>query len=224
MKTCSYCGREYPDEATVCAIDQGPLIISRPKPSISSIGTSRPARKYRPISWQSILPIGGFTLLSGLFGVGLVWLVTGLYAKMVFKTIPDQLDFAGKSMPFLITGGIIGFIVGFFVSVSVARADPKTEEEIERKYVGPSGCARIYFGAPLFVMALLSQYFERLLDKLGAKMGVYVALGVCLAIVAVSLVLYQRLPPKFVVPIGIMGWMLTLSMILWFSLFRSTAF
>lgn len=25
MKKCSYCGKEYPDEAEVCAIDQGPL-------------------------------------------------------------------------------------------------------------------------------------------------------------------------------------------------------
>ncbi|HEY4416834.1 MAG TPA: hypothetical protein VGO57_14175 [Verrucomicrobiae bacterium] len=26
MKTCSYCGRQYPDDAEVCAIDQQPLV------------------------------------------------------------------------------------------------------------------------------------------------------------------------------------------------------
>jgi hypothetical protein len=224
MKTCSYCGREYSDEAAVCAIDQNPLVISKPKPSIPTIETTPLAKKFRSISWPSILPIGGFTILAGLFGSGLAWLVTGLYAKMVFNTVEEQLDFAGKSMPFMIAGGIIGLIVGFFVSASVARADPKTEEEIERKYVGPGGRGRIYFGAPLFVMALLAQHFERLLDKVGARTGVYVALGICLVIFAVSLVLYDRIPPKLVVPIGIIGWLLTLSLILWLSFFRSKAF
>src|SRR5258706_3880657 len=28
MKTCSYCGREYPDDAIVCAIDQSLLVLS----------------------------------------------------------------------------------------------------------------------------------------------------------------------------------------------------
>jgi hypothetical protein len=36
MKTCSYCGRQYPDDATVCAVDQEPLLNvvgGQPEPS-----------------------------------------------------------------------------------------------------------------------------------------------------------------------------------------------
>jgi len=33
MKKCTYCGKEYPDEASVCAIDQEPLLSDAPAPS-----------------------------------------------------------------------------------------------------------------------------------------------------------------------------------------------
>jgi hypothetical protein len=146
--------------------------------------------------------------------------VVGFLAKIIFKDFDNQLDFAAKSMPILIAGGIICFIVGLVVSLNVAKADPKTEEEIEKKYIGLSGRVKIYLGAPVFVMALLACFFERLLDKVGAATGAYVALGIALVIIAVSLVLYDRIPAKLIIPIGIIGWMLTLSMILWFFLFR----
>jgi hypothetical protein len=32
MKTCPYCGKEYPDDADVCAIDRSPLGTAKPKP------------------------------------------------------------------------------------------------------------------------------------------------------------------------------------------------
>ena len=35
MKTCSYCGREYPDEAVVCAVDQTPLEQAKPKAALT---------------------------------------------------------------------------------------------------------------------------------------------------------------------------------------------
>jgi hypothetical protein len=39
MKKCSYCGKEYPDDATICAVDQQPLqevcppLLNRPAPA-----------------------------------------------------------------------------------------------------------------------------------------------------------------------------------------------
>jgi hypothetical protein len=33
MKTCSYCGAEYPDDAVMCAIDQTPLESNNPAPA-----------------------------------------------------------------------------------------------------------------------------------------------------------------------------------------------
>jgi len=221
MKTCSYCGKEYPDDADVCTIDQSPLVLSTPKPLTDPSGSPP---KNQPITTQSILSIGGFAVLAGLSGFGLTWLVIGFFAKGIFKNTNDQLDFAAKSMPILIAGGIIGFIVGLVVSLKVAKADPKTEEEIEKKYIGLGGRVKIFLGAPVFVMALLARFFEGLLDKVGAAMGAYIALGIALVIIAVSLVLYDRIPAKFIIPIGIIGWMLTLSMILWFFLLRPGAF
>ena len=32
MKKCTYCGKEYPEEASVCAIDQQPLVSDIPTP------------------------------------------------------------------------------------------------------------------------------------------------------------------------------------------------
>lgn len=221
MKKCSYCGKEYPDDAVACILDRSPLVFFQPK---SSAAPSNPPKKHRPITTQSALSIGGFAVLAGLAGFGLTWLVVGFWAIHIYKNIDDQFVFAAKSMPMLIAGGIIGFIVGLVVSLKVARADPKTKEEIERKYVGLGGRLQIFLGAPVFVMALFVRFFERLLDKAGGSIGTYVALGIILVMVAVSLVLYDRIPAKLVIPIGVIGWMLTLSMMLWFFLLRSGVF
>ena len=40
MKKCTYCGKEYPDEAEVCAIDQEPLESDAPVPSVVSEDSS----------------------------------------------------------------------------------------------------------------------------------------------------------------------------------------
>lgn len=36
MKQCPYCGKAYPDEYSVCAVDQNPLEASNPKPPPSA--------------------------------------------------------------------------------------------------------------------------------------------------------------------------------------------
>jgi hypothetical protein len=114
-----------------------------------------------------------------------------------------------------IIGGVVGFIVGLVISLKVANANPKTEEEIERKYVGGAGRMQIYFGAPIFIIAVLGKmFFEKLLNRAGTETGVWVAFGVALVIFMTGLILYEHVPPKFVIPIGIIGWMLTLAMIL----------
>jgi hypothetical protein len=35
MKTCPYCGKEYPDDVVVCGIDQSPLVPAKPKPILT---------------------------------------------------------------------------------------------------------------------------------------------------------------------------------------------
>jgi hypothetical protein len=43
MKKCDYCGKEYPDEATVCAVDQQPLTHGGQSPALSQKQSSSTA-------------------------------------------------------------------------------------------------------------------------------------------------------------------------------------
>ena len=204
MKTCSCCGKKYPDDVIACELDGSPLIFSK------------------PITASRILSIVGFTVLAGLCGFGTTWLVIGFLAKGIFKTVDNQFDFAAKSMPILIAGGIIGFIIGLVVSLKVAKADPKTEEEVEKKYIGQTGRMKIYMGAPVFVIVVIDGlFFESFLNTFGSAIGACIGLGIALAIIAVSLFLYDLIPEKFIIPIGIIGWLLTLSMALWFAVLQA---
>jgi len=45
MKKCSYCGKEFPDTATVCDIDGRPLLD--PNAPVPSSQTPRPSREYQ---------------------------------------------------------------------------------------------------------------------------------------------------------------------------------
>jgi len=150
--------------------------------------------------------VGAFAILAGFCGVGLTWIVVGLLANTIFKNNADK--FVSESMPVLTGGWVVGFIVGLVVSLFVARTEAKTEKEIEKKYIGSGGRGKIYLGAPLFVIAALSLLFERLAQIVGEKAVAYVALGIALIIVAMSLVLYNRIPERFIIPVGIIGWLL----------------
>jgi len=173
---------------------------------------------------QRILSVGGFSVLAGFCAFGLSWLVILIIAGIHFKTLGEKIDFWAKCMPILKAGGIVGFFIGLVISLKTAKAGPKAIAESKIKYIGFRGRIRIYMGAPIFVIALIAPFFESLLNKLGTETGVYVALGIALAIVAVSLFLYERVPAKYIVPTGIVGWLLTLSMIIWFAFLKPKAF
>jgi hypothetical protein len=224
MKTCSYCGKKYPDDAIVCELDQNPLVLFKPKPPVDS---SSPSKKHQsikqPITGSRILSIGGFAVLAGLCGFGATWLVAGFLAKEIFKTVDEQLDFATKSMPILIAGGIISFIIGLVVSLKVAKADPTTEAELVKKYVGQTGRLKIYFGAPIFIMAAIARLtplFGALERNVGPNIAPYIMLGIALIILAAAWALYDHIPQRFIIPIGIIGWMLTGAMIFLFAVLR----
>jgi hypothetical protein len=219
MKTCSYCGKEYPDDAVVCELDQQPLVFSKPRPLTHS---PNPPKRHQPITASRILSVFGFSVLSGLCGIGLISVVLGVFANHNphFKDNGDRLGFLADNMSVFMIGGIVGFIVGLVISLKVANADPKIEEEMEKKYVGQTGRSKIYLGAPIFVIAMLGFFFEKLLHLVGSEMGAYVGLGIALAIIAASLFLYDRIPAKFIVPIGIIGWLLTLALALGFAVFQ----
>jgi hypothetical protein len=176
-------------------------------------------KKHRFKMVQKVLAIGGFAILAGLCGFGATWLVVGVIAKIRFNTLDEQLIFAGKSMPILIAGGVVGSIIGLVISFKVVQASPRTQIELERKYLRPGDYLRIYFGFPVFVIALATPLFKRLPRLFGESYFVYIILGIALAIIAASMVLYDRIPRRFIIPIGITGWLLTLSLVCWFFFF-----
>jgi len=90
--------------------------------------------------------------------------------------------------------------------VRIAKAGSETAQAMKKKYVGSGGRLKIYFGAPMFFTALGAVLFgEKLLWKAGNATGAYLGLGCFLAIVGVSLYLFDRIPKTLIVPIGIMA-------------------
>jgi hypothetical protein len=163
-----------------------------------------------------ILSVVGFSVLSTFFGVGVAWLVVGILAAL-FKQHGDQL-IAG-SMPILVAGGALGFLVGLVISVRVAKADQETEQKIEKKYVGRRGRMQIYFGAPLFVVAASTPLLDTLSHHFGDRIAIYSYFGFFLTVIAMSLFLYNRVPERFIIPIGIVGWLLIVLFAVGFSVY-----
>jgi hypothetical protein len=117
--------------------------------------------------------------------------------------------------------------VGIIASLRVAKLPSRTEKAIEDKYVGFWGRVKIYLGAPVFIMAATGMLTpaEKLLTRAwGDGIATYVTLGIVLVVIALSLFLYDHTPKKLIVPIGIIGWLLTLALVLWYSLFGPGAF
>ena len=163
-----------------------------------------------------ILSVVGFSVLATFFGVGVAWLVVGVLA-VIFKQHGDQL--VAGSMPILIAGGTLGFLVGLVISVRVAKADPETERKIEKRYVGRRGRVQIYFGAPLFIVAASTPLLEMLSHRFGDRIAIYSYFAFFLLAIAVSLFLYDRIPERFIVPIGIIGWLLIVLLAVGFSFY-----
>jgi hypothetical protein len=104
MKKCAYCGKEYPDEATACAIDGEPL------------GHFAPSSGIPPSSVMSIMV---YAVLSTFCGVGVAWTVVATIANhMNHASGANNADpisggpgdaFVAHSIPILVVAGAIGF-------------------------------------------------------------------------------------------------------------------
>jgi uncharacterized membrane protein len=146
----------------------------------------------------------GFSVLCAFFGVGVAWIPIGILAK-TFKPHSDR--FVSEIMPILIAGGVIGLVAGLIISIRMARLDKKTAQKIEKKFLGRGDQLRIYFGAPLFVICACLPVFERLSHRFGDNIAIYISLGL-IGVLAFSLFLYDRIPARFIIPVGIIGWLL----------------
>lgn len=150
----------------------------------------------------------GFVVLSAVFGLGLAWILIWLWMVVAFKRNSQDAVVAG-SMPFLLAGGVIGFAVSLGIVIWLSRSGPKAEERIVGRFVRRRDRLGIYSGAPHAVgMALACLLFPHLERAVGFAVAPYVALGVILAIEGLGLFLYDRISPEYIIPIGVVGWLL----------------
>jgi hypothetical protein len=83
--------------------------------------------------------------------------------------------------------------------------------------VGRRGRLTIYLGAQIFIFAAFTPVVGTLSKRFGDHADIYSCLAFLLVVVAVSLFLYDRIPERFIVPIGIIGWLLTVLLAIGFA-------
>jgi hypothetical protein len=95
---------------------------------------------------------------------------------------------------------------------------------MNEKHIGPGGRFMIFSGVPTFGVAVLicvQDWVERLV---GQNASPYVTFGVIAILFVLSMVLSNRIPERLIIPIGIISWVLTVLLVLWFSWFGPGAF
>jgi hypothetical protein len=120
----------------------------------------------------------------------------------------------------------------FGYKIFFGRKFPKTFEKslqsVNKKYpygIGPGGRWLIFAGIPLSVIAILFTTTERSLDRIvGHAAEPYVLFFVPAAIAITGMVFYDYFPKRLIIPIGIIGWIMGLSIMYWYSWFGPGAF
>ena len=82
----------------------------------------------------------------------------------------------------------------------------------------------IYGGVQVFFLVLLSPAFEPLARSVGNTAAVWIVLATFLVFVGLSLFLYDRIPPRLIIPLGLLGWLLTFTIACWYFWFGHGAF
>jgi len=82
----------------------------------------------------------------------------------------------------------------------------------------------IFWGAPSFVIAIIVCKAPLLEYIVGSKAAIYVFWGIGIVLAIINGLLIDRIPPKLVIPIGIVGWILTASLLYWFLVFGPGSF
>jgi hypothetical protein len=104
VKKCTYCGKEYPDDASVCAVDQQPLqqiqppLVNRPAPFTSPPPASS-AEAQRIIDNEHLKMLSIFHyILAGFALLGLLFICVHFMFMSTIFLHPDIFN-AGKNSP-----------------------------------------------------------------------------------------------------------------------------
>jgi hypothetical protein len=88
--------------------------------------------------------------------------------------------------------------------------------------IGPSGRWLIFAGIPMAVNAILfaaTEAHHNLEHAVGEKFLPYVLFFTPVVIVTASKLLYDHFPKSLMIPVGVAGWILALSVLYWFFWF-----
>jgi hypothetical protein len=156
-------------------------------------------------------------------GVGVAYVLIAILAGNMFKSRGN--DFVASSVPILTTGGLLGCMGGFMLSMFLFKADGKTtlaQEETLRKHIGLGGLLSIFSGFPYAIVtalfAFIGPHFS-LAHAVGEKAFPYVLLLEFMAVCVVIFILYDRFPKRLIIPVGLLGWVLTFSIACWYFWF-----
>ena len=163
---------------------------------------------------KRIFYTAAFAVLGAFGGAGVASVVVGDLANRMSKEHGNA--FIAGSIPKLIIGAVLGFGLGlaFALFLFKARADA-VQKAVEKKY----GLGRIYSGVPIFLltlfMTLLAPWWDRLERKFGIAAVPCLLFGMCAVVLVLSLLVRPRIPRRLIVPLGLLGWMLTLIIGCW---------
>ncbi|HXR03560.1 MAG TPA: hypothetical protein VN836_02500 [Verrucomicrobiae bacterium] len=91
--------------------------------------------------------------------------------------------------------------------------------------IGPGGRFMIFSGVPGFGVAIvLTCAYDPMEHLVGQDASPYVMVGIIITLYVVSMFLSNYLPKRFVIPVGIVGWALMLSLLYWYYCFGPGAF
>ena len=151
MKRCTYCGKEYPDDMAVCAVDQNLLefsvaALSVPSPESESMHSDRPSMKYfivPVILWGYIFSVA---LAKGFWGV-------------VFGRLAESFHWSwSQALGFLVVLNLLVGSIGIPQVLAFVGALRRREMMTVSQHVGSSLCisaASLCFAAVIFCIAYM---------------------------------------------------------------------
>ncbi|HXS67216.1 MAG TPA: hypothetical protein VN761_00135 [Candidatus Polarisedimenticolia bacterium] len=158
MKKCTYCGQEYPDDATVCAIDQQPLVSDAPsqaEPQKESAAPKiKPPLMVRLREWHLYLGCI-FAPMLLLFALTGIWQTIGIggarwmQALSSIHTSHGLKNGGGLSTP-LLRGFILVMAIAFIITIILGIIMALNQGRNRRK-----ACYCLAFGIIFPLLAIL---------------------------------------------------------------------